>query len=362
MLSKPLSVKGIDLHSNRFTVSHLYDGKINRQTCHVRTGMETFQKTLDKEDVIVVEASTNTFAFVRCIKDLVKEVLIVHPHSLRIIFDTHKKTDRVDADKLAKAGLYHLMVDQNHLPLVYMPEEHVVELRSLFTTYKLLQEQITSLTNRIHSILKSILIPSNELKITGKKVKEEILQMEMAETHKMQIGLLYEQLEMIESQKGKITEKILGYAGYCEEEIRIICSLTGVSLLTALALKADYADISRFANVKQFCSYLRTAPCVDSSNDTVKIGALNKRSRKLSLGFILQGLHHYVKKNEYVKSYQEKKKQGKHPGKVRIAIARKMLTALYFMLKRKELYRQVDQKIYQRKLKELEEIISQKAA
>ena len=133
-------------------------------------------------------------------------------------------------------------------------------------------------------------------------------------------------------------------------------SMPGISIFIAMSLKADYIDISRFKNSKHFCSYLRTAPKVDRSNKTNHITGLNKNSRKLSLSLLIQGLPHFYTSNTYLSQYRKKKMQGKAAGRVRIAMARKLLSILYVMLKRKELYRYSLPVGYARKLEELEKL------
>jgi len=358
MLPTSISVKGIDLHTNRFNVSHLttMDGKEKRATYDIRTDLEAFIKTLNPEDVVIMEASTNTFAFAHLIRPRVKKVHVVNAMDFKIIHDTKKKTDRIDALKLARGGHYHECVDPHHLPLVTIPDKKIMELRSLFTTYKKVTAHITAILNRIHSILKGCLKPYNDENIQSKRIRAEIRDLDIGIAYKLQIQMLYDQLDLLVKHKENLAEAITDYAGHYIEEIKIIISISGISILTALALKADYIDISRFANQKKFCSYLRTAPKVDKSNNTTRILGLNKNSRKLSLSLVMQGLSHFYRNNVGLTAYRNSKMKGKHIAKVRIAMARKLLTILYFMLTRKELYRNRDPYTYSKKLEVLEKL------
>jgi transposase len=358
MLPASISVKGIDLHTNRFNVSHLTtkDGSEKRATYDIRTDLDEFLKTLDPEDVVVMEASTNSFAFAHLISPRVKKVHVVNAMDFRIIHDTKKKTDRIDALKLARGGHYHECVDPHHLPLVTVPDEKIMELRSLFTTYKKVTSHITAILNRIHSILKGCLKPYNDENIQSKRIRTEIRELDIKIAYKLQIQMLYDELDLLAKHKESLAEAITEYARYYIEEIKLIISIPGISILIALALKADYIDISRFANQKKFCSYLRTAPKVDRSNNTTRILGINKNSRKLSLSLLMQGLSHFCRNNAGLTAYRKSKLKGKHIAKVRIIIARKLLTILYFMLKRKELYRDRDPYTYSKKLEVLEKL------
>ena len=307
---------------------------------------------------MAVEASTNTFEFVRKIRNVVKEVYVVNPIKFGVIHKTNKKTDKIDAKKLAYGANYHAATGGHHLPLVYVPEKQRSELRSLFTTYDQIKKKITMTMNRIHSILKANLFPYNGININDEEHRKEILGLELPGNEKFQIELLYKDLDMQLEHKGKLGERIERFAVPYKEEVKIMISTTGISILCALAVKSDYAEIGRFPNEKGFTSYLRTAPKIDSSNNQIHIGAVNKQSRKLALSMLIQGLPHYWGSNERIKNFRETKIKGKSKGKVRIAIARKLLVCLYFMLKRKELYRYKNQFLYDTKLKKLDDIIN----
>ncbi len=353
-------IHGIDLHPNRFNSAVIRSNNdlVGRRTYPVSpAGLEAFKATLHEDDVVVVEATGNTFAFLDQIREKVRGVYVVN---VRKWLEKRygNKTDRIDALKLAKDLAYHLQTKESHLPLVYIPSGYVVELRSLFTTYKGFQAKKTAAICRIYSLLVSNLKTLDKGKIAGKRVRTEIKKMlGIRDSDRFQIELMYEEVEFYEKQMDRMEQKIKSYISHCQEEVRIMVSVTGMSILSALAMKADYADINRFENAKHFTSYLRAAPLVEASNETVVIKGVNRNSRKLSLTFIIQGINHFAMSTAPLRRFKEQKLKGKKSGVVRVAMARKMMTALYCMLKRKEIYRNVRQDIYRRKLKEIDSIL-----
>ena len=83
--------------------------------------------------------------------------------------------------------------------------------------------------------------------------------------------------------------------------------MKGISVLSALALIADIAVIDRFSISKNLCSYLRTAPAVEKSNEKTIIKLVNKFSRKLSLKFLVQSILHFRNNNLELYQWYEKK-------------------------------------------------------
>jgi len=344
---------GIDLHSNCFTCCFLYeDGRKYKIGFDIDPdSMKVFYSYLDTETYVMVEASTNTFRFVELIMDKVKEVFVANTHKLKLISLVKKKTDKIDAEKLAIYLKMQVISGEELIRPVYVPDRTIQDLRSLFTTYKLIRKQIGQLKNRIHSLLKQELFPFTKTYIFGKTHREAIKNLDMKETPLFQVHFLFKMLEQLEGDIGEIEKKIyiLG-AGYMKE-IDILTSMKGISVFTAIALIADIATIERFPNSKHFSSYLRSAPGVDSSNDTTRICKTNKFGRKLSVTLLTQSLNHFRDSNAKLRRWYDRKIEYiDKKGKIRMALCRRVFTEIYQMLKKGEYHYFRDKKNHQYKL------------
>lgn len=353
---------GIDLHYDSFVAAYLkVDGEIEMQKYYFadEKKFNHFINNLNKEDYIAVEASTNTFWFHRKVVNLVKKCFVINTSRFSIIFSTSKKTDKIDACKIAMKLRYKVLYKcgEEEFPTVYVPKKEVQELRTLFSTYELISKQRISTKNRIYSLFvqKGFCLTSTIL--FNRKSRESLYELDIPESTKVQIKLLYKLLDFLEEQKQDIKRVILKQGSFFKWEIDKLVSIKGISVFTAIAIMTDIADIKRFSNAKKLCSYLRTAPKIDSSNKSERIGCVNKQSRKLSLKMILQGLHHMYKSSPYLYKFYMKKRKGKKPGKVRIAIARKLFQGIYHMLKEKTYFYWTDHKGHKRKMEEYEKIL-----
>ena len=105
------------------------------------------------------------------------------------------KTDKRDAISLVRM-LKYSVISKEPLPTVYIPKPEVREIRGLFTTYKIFKTEIVKMKNRIHSLIKQngykICRESLDMKFT----KDKILQLNLSETIKCEINLLYKQMEV----------------------------------------------------------------------------------------------------------------------------------------------------------------------
>ena len=352
---------GVDLHSNQITI-HLIkkdeNGNVEREQekIYINEVTEKFLPKLTTDSYVCIEASGMTFSFAHLIKPLVKKVVIINPMDFKALYCSGKKTDKIDAKLLANRLKYYIEAkDENEdFPEVYLPDIDAIELRGLFSVYRLYTENIASYKNRIHSIIKSNLIVYN--KDTLFTHIEMILNSHnFSKVDLFNIRLILSDIEKLEESKKEIIKEILkkSYERYMEE-IKLIISIIGISDFGASAIMSDLIDIKRFKNAKKLARYLRSAPKIDSSNKEVHLGRTDKKGRKLSFSMILQGLVHLVKKSEAIRNFYERKTKGKSKCKVRTAIVRKTIVAIYYMLKNKELYRGYNEASYDRKLKQIE--------
>ena len=344
---------GIDLHSNNFTCCYI-DSEGNREKITYKIDDESIQSfinTLDYETSAMVEASTNTFKFVELIRDHVKEVSVANTHKLRLISMANKKTDKIDSEKLAVFLKMQLSSGENLIRPVHIPSQTIQDLRSLFCTYNLIKRNIGTLKNRIHSLLKQNLKPFTKQYIFGKKNRIEIRNIEIPEISRYQINFLFDQLELYEKSKDEIENKIYIVGSEYIKNIDILTSMRGVSVLTALAIVADIETVGRFPNSKHFTSYLRSAPGVDTSNESSTPKSTNKFGRKLSVTLLSQSLNHFRDSNPKIKNWYDRKSPY-HPrkGKLRMAVCRRVFSEMYQMLKKNEYHIFRDEILHNKKM------------
>ncbi|MCK5535858.1 MAG: IS110 family transposase [Bacteroidales bacterium] len=355
---KKLSLKsfiGIDLHSTQFTCHFLTrkKGFVKRQFPVSEAGIHEFLDMVPEESAIMVEASTGTFTFCKKVEmhKNIKKVVVGNTHKLKWISMDKVKTDKIDAKKLATILKIQEISGEEMIKPVYIPKDEIKQLRSLFTTERLLIRDIVRFKNRIHSLYKQNLLCIKKGKLDAKTKRESYLdKFALPECEKMQVVELLKMLKSIEESLSVIEDniKIIGAKYYIE--IDILTSMKGISIISALAVIADIGDIKRFPSAKNLTSYLRSTPSVDSSNDKTKIGKTNKFSRKLAISKISQSIQHFTSADPKLKSWYETKGAAKGKGKMRMAVVRKIFTQMYYMLSRNEYHYQKITKNHQNKM------------
>ena len=354
---------GIDLHTNCFTACFL-DEKGNKSiiTFNLNAeGIEKFLENVNMESYVIVEATINTFCFVNLIKSNVGQVLVANTYELKTISFTNKKTDKVDAYKLARIMKSQILSGEEQVHPVVVAPEKIQDLRALFTTYRLERKQVVSTKNRIHSLLKQNLYPFTKEYIFGKKTRKAIRGLcEEKPVLNFQINLLMDQLEQLEETIKILKERILCEGSYYLKEINILTSMRGLSVFTAIAIISDIITVKRFSNSKKFASYLRSTPRVASSNEKTIIKSTNKAGRKVSITLLSQGLNHFRNSNPKIGRWYDRLRVYKKAGVVRMGMCRRVITEIYQMLKKEEYHYFRDPENHKKKMNEYIKVLKKK--
>ncbi len=354
---------GIDLYTNCFTACFL-DEKGNKLIIiyNLNTeGVGKFFKEVDLDSYALVEATINTFCFVNLIKSNVGQILVANTYELRTISFTNKKTDKVDAYKLARIMKSQILSGEEQVRPVVVAPEKIQDLRALFTTYRLERKQVTAVKNRIYSLLKQNLYPLIKEYIFGKKIRKTIRTLcEEKHVLNFQINLLMDQLEQLESKIKILKERILCEGSYYMKEINNHTSMRGLSVFTAIAIISDIITVKRFSNSKKFASYLRSTPRVESSNEKTIIKSTNKAGRKVAITLLSQGLNHFRNSNPKIRRWHDRLRVYNKAGIVRMGMCRKVITEIYQMLKKEEYHYFMDPENHKQKMNEYIELLKKK--
>jgi transposase len=137
-----------------------------------------------------------------------------------------KKTDKVDADKLARMLKLQVLGGEKLIVGVTIPPKEISDLRSLFASYRIIRKQITQTKNRIHSLLKENLYPFTKEYIFGKKTRKAIRSISRDQVLSFRINFRMDSLEQLESSFDILEERIKIAGAPFVKEIDILSSLS----------------------------------------------------------------------------------------------------------------------------------------
>jgi transposase len=254
------------------------------------------------------------------------EVKLAHPTKTRIIADAKIKTDATDSEALA-----HLL-RADLLPTSYVPPKKIRDLRELVRLRTYLVRERTRLKNKIRAELakRGIRILKNPfakrrapmLRELGIKAIDECLTM---------IKVLNERIEGVSDELKRWAEE--------DENARLLMTIPGVGYFSALTISAEIGDISRFSDAEKLCSYAGLVPSVHQSGSTKRYGKITKQGSKMLRWIVQECLWIHLQYDTHISRFffRLAAKRGKRIAAV--AAARKLLVAIYWMLKTREPFR-----------------------
>lgn len=319
---------GVDLHKNSFTVCFLITESDHViKTYRVSSkGLEAFKKHLGPEDEVAVESTGNTGYFVHEIEKLVKRIRIVNPIQFKVIANSVKKTDKIDAFTIA------LFLSKDLIPEVRMKTKEESQTSSLIGTRDKLVKLRTSLKNKIHNILNANGIVSKPEMFSSEKGFEKVLKLDLDACYRFEVGLLVEEIRHLNGSIEKINEEIKN-RGEKLPGHKNLTSIKGISDTGATIFLNAIGNVNDFKDEKSLASYFGIVPRVYLSNQTVQHGRITKMGNKIARTALVQSTLVAIRYSPYLKAFYEKVKARRGAGKAIIATSRKMLGIIYNTLK-----------------------------
>lgn len=257
----PVAAIGIDIGDRQCDLAGLNDEKEVVFRRKIQTTPQGISRMLGglPATLITIEVGTHSPWISRLIEELGHEVLIANPGQVPLIYKGLKKSDRADAELLARLTL----ADPKLLSPVRHRGVEAQKDRARLNCRDALVKTRAGLTNRIRGIVKSLgyRIPSGSTAAMPKRV----------------VGLPSEIRGVIEplvSMCGQLTAKIKqctlalearAKSNYPETEN--LRQVNGVGLLTSLAFVVTIEDPRRFSRSRKVPAYLGLAPKLFESSD-----------------------------------------------------------------------------------------------
>jgi transposase len=254
----------------------------------LRTTPEAFKQRFSEREPmrIAIEVGTHSPWVSRLLEGCGHEVLVANSRKLRLIYAEGRKTDKLDAEKLARLA----RVDPKLLsPLKHRGEEAQAHL-AIIRSREALVSARTKLINHVRATVKSFgaRLPSCSVETFHKKVRDEVPE--------ALVPALEPVLEVIASLSARIGDydrKLEALAEDYYPETNLLRQVKGVGILTALAFVLSLEDPARFENSRTVGAYLGLAPSKNQSGECDPQQRISKQGDDM-LRRLLVSSAHYV--------------------------------------------------------------------
>lgn len=261
------------------------------------------------------------------------DVTVVNPGKAPWLTRQKQKSDRKDAKNLAR------YLRMGEIPESYVPPKRMRKMRSLARGRKKFVDKRGDFKNEVTALLdqNGIVYDGSLWTDEGRVFLEEV---ELDEPSRLLLDQWLEAIDEFTVKIKRLQRKIEQVAATVEE-MDVLMSVPGVAEFSGLMVYSELGEIDRFERASQAVSYAGLDPVVRESGDTRREGQISKQGNK-NLRWILYqcastAVHN--SKDPFLHGFYRRQREKGKPKKVAmVATARKLLVALFHMLKKNEPY------------------------
>lgn len=326
---------GLDVHKK--TVTYCVkkpDGTIvDEGTLQATRGaLVSWAKSLTKPWIGAMEATMFTGWIYDLLLPYGEELKVGHPFMLRAIVASKKKSDRVDARKLADLLRCALF------PSCYMAPQKVRELRRVLRYRNLLVQEATRMKNKTAGLLMEVGAEYDKRRLHGKHYFEALLDtLEDVPVSVVELlRLTRSAVEIFQANQRRLVEALQNHPEL-GERVRRLMSIAGVGEVTALTWVLEIGDPHRFSCGKKAVSYCGLCGAQNESAGKAKRGPLSKQRNKHLQKVLIEAAKLAPRWNPQLAAvYYRERDRGANANRATLAVARKLVAYMLSVDKREK--------------------------
>ncbi len=328
----------LDIHKHYCVVAAVdREGKVILQPVRVEhQDLEGWlKKNLRPSDHVVIESTTNAWHVYDLLEPLAERVLVANPIKVKQIALARVKTDIRDTLILAR------LLAANLVPVVWVPPQHIRQMRQLLSQRRQMVETHTQILNRMHSAAHRHHLKHERGKRFNEKNTTWQKDESLSQIEQFQLTLEMENRTYIEQQIGRITEKVskMSHQKPWAQSMTYLMQLPGFGVITTMTVLAAIGDIGRFETSKKLASYSGLTPGLEQSGTKNRGKGITKEGRRELRWALVEAAQMAVKSDPRLKRRFQELQHRMHRNQAIVAIAHHLLELVWYVLTRRESYR-----------------------
>jgi transposase len=302
------------------------------------------QKHTTAQDLIVLEASGNSFQVVRTLAAVGRQAKVLESCQMGKLKEAHANNDKLSAVRIGKAYLAGTAKE------VWVPDPKTQEWRDWFHAYSKATKRTTQMQARLRSYLSDngVRLKKGTRLTPVAEVEPQIRQARQWSARQWQvIEILLAELRHADRQR-QHWRSLIAQEVLAQPELLSIVRLCGVREVVAFALGAFVGDIQRFAHPKKLVKYVGLNPAFDDSGQSEWSGGIGGHGHKLLRTLLIEGAQAILRcGNSPLARWGRKLLAAKGSVNLAVAaIARKLTVAVwYLMMGRWTALEEIDQRL-----------------
>jgi transposase len=288
------------------------------------------QKHTTAQDLIVLEASGNSFQVVRTLAALGRQAKVLESCQMGKLKEAHANNDKISAVRIGKAYLAGTAKE------VWVPDPKTQEWRDWFHAYRKAVKRSTQVRARLRSYLSDNGV---RLKATTRLTEPGPAEAQLRQARSWSqrqwqvIEILLADLRHADQQR-RHWHRLMAQEVLAEPVLLSLVRLCGIREIIAFALGAFIGDIKRFASPKKLVKYVGLNPAFDDSGNSEWHGGIGGHGHKLLRSLLIEGAQAILRCSQTPLARWGRKLLAAK-GSVNLAvaaIARKLTVALWYLM------------------------------
>jgi transposase len=288
------------------------------------------QKNTKEEDILVLEASGNSFQVVRTLARINRKAVVVESYQMGKLKDAHANNDKISAVRIGKAYL------AGTAKIVWVPDNKTQERRDWFHAHRKAVKRTGQMRSRLLSYLSDhgVRLPKGtRLAEAGNALSEQLQGMHPWTNRQWQvIDLLISELQQANQQRAR-WRSLIAQEVVADPLLLSLVRLCGVRDLVAFALGSIIGDIHRFSDPKKLVKYIGLNPAFDESGENKWEGGIGGHGRKDLRSLLIESAHAVLRSQHPLAKWGKKLLARKGERKLVVAaVARKLTVAVWYLM------------------------------
>ena len=285
----------------------------------------------------VVEATASYEWLVTLLDPLAERMVLAHPGKLRVIAESVKKSDKLDAQVLAE------FLAMDLIPPAYRPSPREREHRVLVRHRVGMRRQVSRLKIKVRRVLANYNADRRDLFTAAGWAYLKEVSATLSAADQFVLKQLRAALKHAEKQLKDAQVRLRQFAKKAparEQEAReLLRSAPGVGEVVSEVVLAELGQVSRFRSAKKMCAYSGLVPARRESAGKAKDLGISKQGSSFLRWVMVQAAWQAIRVSLKWQAVYEAIRQRRGNRKAIVAVARRLLAVLYTLLRTGQPYR-----------------------
>ncbi len=284
-----------------------------------------------------LEASGYSQWYEEMLEELGIELWVGDPARIRKAAPRKQKTDRNDARLLLQ------LLEENRFPRIWVPDKATRDLRQLLMH----RHKLVTMRSSISHQLQAIAINRGMRKkkaLWNHEGREQLKSLELPPWAKRRRDELLALREQWDKEIAELNQVVQREAELNPEARYLMQHQSGVGPITALAVVLTLGPVERFASARKVASYAGLVPAEYSSGGKQRLGHISKEGNVFLRWVLVEAANVAVRYDHELKRVYWRLVERRGKSIAKVAMARKLLTRLYWMLRRRSQSRSARQR------------------